>query len=86
VDKSYIAIIVLAVVFAFLWKKGYVAALARFSGETKQELLKCSWPSAEELKGSTIVVVVATLCIAVFTFFSDFLVQGGLKWLLTLTN
>jgi len=58
-------------VFAFLWKKGYLRRLAAYVGETREELKKCTWPSLEELKGSTIVVVVSTLLLGVFTIFVD---------------
>ena len=83
---SIIAIVVLAIVFDILWSKGVLAKFAQFSGETKQELLKCSWPGWDELKGSTIVVLVATLCIAVFTLSSDSLVKLVLEGLLNLVN
>jgi len=59
-----------------------LAKFAQFSGETKQELLKCSWPGWDELKGSTIVVLVATLRIADFTLTSDSLVKMVLEGLL----
>ena len=85
---SIIAIVVLAIVFGVLWSKGVLAKFAQFSGETKQELLKCrgSWPGWDELKGSTIVVLVATLCIAVFTLSSDSVVKLVLEGLSNLVK
>ena len=43
-----------------------------FSVETKDELLKCSWPTRTELRDSTIVVIVAIAILGVFTAVSDF--------------
>jgi preprotein translocase subunit SecE len=36
------------------------------------ELQKCTWPTKTELRDSTIVVVIATLILGVFTSISDF--------------
>jgi len=43
-----------------------------FSLETKDELLKCAWPTRTELRDSTIVVVVAIAILGVFTMIIDF--------------
>ena len=43
-----------------------------FSRETKDELLKCAWPTRSELRDSTIIVVVAIAILGVFTMVSDF--------------
>lgn len=57
-------------------------ALSRFVGETREELRKCSWPSKEELKGSTVVVLVATVVVGLFTVGVDVVVMSILDWLL----
>jgi len=43
----------------------------RFIKEVKSEMAKVSWPTREELKGSTIVVIVVSLLFAAFVFFAD---------------
>jgi preprotein translocase subunit SecE len=43
-----------------------------FFSELVSELQKASWPTREELKDSTIVVIVACLLLGVFTSISDF--------------
>jgi preprotein translocase subunit SecE len=43
-----------------------------FFGELIDELKKASWPTASELKDSTIVVIVACLLLGLFTSISDF--------------
>jgi len=42
-----------------------------FLKDVKVEMAKVSWPSREELKGSTLVVIVVTLMFAGFTFIAD---------------
>lgn len=43
-----------------------------FFGELVAELQKASWPTREELKDSTVVVIVACLLLGLFTSISDF--------------
>jgi len=43
-----------------------------FASELVSELQKASWPTREELKDSTIVVIVACLLLGLFTSISDF--------------
>jgi preprotein translocase subunit SecE len=65
------AVAALAVVFAVLWRKGY---LLRFSGyvlETREDLRKCTWPTWDELKGSTVVVMISIAILGVFTVIID---------------
>ena len=43
-----------------------------FFGEMIDELKKCTWPTKAELRDSTIVVLVASLILGLFTSISDF--------------
>lgn len=43
-----------------------------FLGEMVGELQKASWPTKAELRDSTLVVIVASLILGVFTSISDF--------------
>jgi preprotein translocase subunit SecE len=43
-----------------------------FTRETKDELLKCTWPTKTELRDSTLVVIVAAIILGLFTAISDF--------------
>ena len=69
--KQYISLIIWVVVigtaFAFAWRKGYLLRLADYIQSTRDELLKCTWPTVEELKGSTVVVMVAIVLLGAFT-------------------
>ena len=75
-DYTYIIwILVAAGIFAFLWSKGYLLALTNFVGQTREELRKCTWPTKQELKGSTVVVMVATVVVGLFTVGIDVVVM-----------
>jgi preprotein translocase subunit SecE len=64
---------IVATVFIILWRKGTLLRLSNYVQETKEELRKCSWPSVEELKGSTVVVMISILLLGVFTVGVDFI-------------
>jgi len=46
-------------------------AFTRFLGEVKAELKKCTWPTRQELIGSTMVVAVSVVILGVFVGLSD---------------
>ena len=43
----------------------------RFLKDVRVEMAKVSWPSKEELKGSTVIVIVVSLLFAGFIFIAD---------------
>ncbi len=45
--------------------------VGNFFNESKQELSKVNWPTREELIGSTVLVIVVTLIMAVIIFGID---------------
>jgi preprotein translocase subunit SecE len=51
----------------------------KFLSEVKQELLKVSWSSRQEVIGSTIVVIVITSIMTVFIGAIDLLLSKGLS-------
>jgi preprotein translocase subunit SecE len=53
--------------FAYLWRNGHLARFANYIKETREELKKCTWPTWEELRGSTVVVMISILLLGVFT-------------------
>ncbi len=83
--KDYLPIIVwsaaIAVVFGILWATGNLVRLRNYALETREELRKCTWPSVDELKGSTVVVVISIFLIGVFTVAIDFLLNGIIRWI-----
>jgi preprotein translocase subunit SecE len=76
VDYTFVIWIALAgAVFGFLWRKGYLLKLSQFVGQTRDELKKCAWPTKDELKSSTVVVVVSTGLVGFYTVGVDFVVM-----------
>ena len=67
----FIWVAVIGVIFAVLWRKGHLVRLSTYVQETREELKKCTWPTLDELKGSTVVVLVATGLLGLFTFVVD---------------
>ncbi|MDK2857687.1 MAG: preprotein translocase subunit SecE [Verrucomicrobiota bacterium] len=57
-------------------------ALKTFLGEVKAELKKCTWPTRQELLGSTMVVVVSVVILGVFVGLSDTVLMGILRTVL----
>jgi len=56
--------VVVGGVFAWLWRAGHLARLTAYVQATREELRKCTWPTWEELKGSTIVVAISIFLLA----------------------
>jgi preprotein translocase SecE subunit len=83
--KSYIQIIiwvvVIGVIFGVLWHKGYLLRLSTYVAETREELKKCTWPSREELKGSTVVILVSIVLLSAFTVGIDFVISRILSFI-----
>ena len=69
-------------VFAFLWRKGYLLRLSNYVQETREELKKCTWPSRDELKGSTVVVMISILILGLFTVVIDFAILKFVNWII----
>jgi preprotein translocase SecE subunit len=81
--NNYIQIIIWGVVvgatFAVLWRKGYLLRLSIYVAETREELKKCTWPSVEELKGSTVVILVSIALLGIFIVGIDFVIARMLS-------
>jgi len=57
--------------FAYAWRKGYLVRLRAYWDKTMEELYKCTWPTWEELKGSTVVVSISIAMLGLFTVAVD---------------
>lgn len=68
-------------VFFFLWRKGYLLRLRNYALETREELRKCTWPGRQELKGSTTVVMVVIALLGLFTFVVDQVIFAVVVWM-----
>jgi preprotein translocase subunit SecE len=69
--KLLIWVVVVGAAFAFLWWRGHLRRLANYVQQTREELRKCTWPTWNELKGSTVVVMVSILLLGGFTVLVD---------------
>ena len=64
--------VVIGGAFLYMWRKGHLQRLATYVQETKEELRKCTWPSWDELRGSTVVVMISIALLGGFTVAVDF--------------
>ncbi len=84
--STYVWFAVIAAAFGILWRMGHLVRLRDFVLETREELRKCSWPTREELKDHTTVVLFTILLLGVFTVLADLLVRFGVWDLLLGAN
>ena len=77
-----ITILVVAVIVGVLWSKGYLAKIRDYVAETNEELRKCTWPTWEELKGSTVLVMITMALLGLFTIVVDFVLSQVTRSLL----
>ncbi len=69
--KILIWVAVIGGVFALLWWQGQLVRIRNYVLETREELKKCTWPTWDELKGSTALVVVSIILLGGFTVITD---------------
>jgi len=62
---------VVLVLFVIAWRKGLLLRLSNYVAQTKEELRKCTWPTWDELKGSTVLVAVSIAVLGLFTIIID---------------
>ena len=79
--KLFIWAAAIGVVFVALWRKGYLLRFSNYLMETREELRKCTWPTFDELKGSTIVVMVTIALMGGFTVCVDFVISQLLRFI-----
>jgi preprotein translocase subunit SecE len=74
--KEYLPLLIwvaaIGAVFVYLWRKNHLKRLTTYVQETREELRKCTWPTWDELKGSTVVVMISILLLGGFTVGVDF--------------
>ena len=64
---------IIGVVFAYLWWKGHLLKLRTYWQETMVEMRKCTWPTWDELKGSTVLISISILALGGFTVAVDYI-------------
>ena len=73
--KLLVWVLIVGVLFGVLWRKGYLLRLSNYVMETREELRKCTWPSVDELKGSTVVILVTIVLLGGFIVGVDFVIS-----------
>jgi preprotein translocase subunit SecE len=73
--RLFITAAVIGAVFVVLWRKGFLLRLSNYVVETREELRKCTWPTLDELKGSTVVVMVTIALLGAFTVGVDAIIS-----------
>jgi preprotein translocase subunit SecE len=64
-------VVVIGSVFAYLWWQGQIRRFAVYIQETREELKKCTWPTWDELKGSTVLISLTIVLLGLFTVAVD---------------
>ena len=62
---------VVGIIFVILWRKGYLLQLTNYVQQTREELRKCTWPTWNELKGSTVVIAISIILVGGFVVLVD---------------
>jgi preprotein translocase subunit SecE len=57
--------------------------IGKFFGQVKTEMKKVAWPSRAEIKSSTIVVLVATIFLALFIGLCDVILSRSVNFLIS---
>jgi preprotein translocase subunit SecE len=63
--------------------KGWAEGAKQFYTDVRSEMKKVSWPARQEVVGTTIVVVVAVFFFGLYLGLVDYLLDLGLRWVLT---
>jgi preprotein translocase subunit SecE len=69
------------IAFTIAWRQGAFLRLSAYWNETMEELKKCTWPTWEELQGSTVVVIVSVGLLGLFTVGVDLLVASIIRFI-----
>jgi len=64
-------VVIVGGAFAWLWRTGQLVRLTTYVQQTREELRKCTWPTWDELKGSTVVVGISIFLLGGFTVLVD---------------
>ena len=63
--------------------KNWFDRIRKFFEEVREEIFKCTRPSSQELKESTVVVVITMAILGGFILSSDVVISRTLGWIMT---
>ena len=78
---TIIGLVIASFIFIWAWRRGSFLKVSGYFQDTKEELKKCTWPTWDELMGSTVVVIVSVALLGGFTVGVDFVVATVVKFL-----
>ncbi len=65
-------------------RDGFFERLSKFVRDVRAELGRTSWPSATQVKNTTIITIIAVIFFAAYLYVVDQLFSRGLGWLASL--
>ena len=74
---TLVVVAALAGLVFWLVRGGHWAKFVTFLGEVRTEMRKVSFPTRDEVIGTTIVVIVTSVIFAVYLWIADILIQQG---------
>jgi len=81
IAQILIWVVIVGAVFAYMWRKGHLNQLSNYVQQTREELRKCTWPTWDELKGSTVVVSISIFLLGAFTLVLDRVFFVVISWI-----
>ena len=76
-----IVITIVTVAFVLLLRAGAFLKVSAYWAETMEEVRKCTWPTWDELIGSTVLVIVAVAVLGGFTIGVDLVITTLIKFI-----
>ncbi|HWM89767.1 MAG TPA: preprotein translocase subunit SecE [Thermoanaerobaculia bacterium] len=74
---TLVVVAALAGLAFWLYRAGHFKRFVTFLGEVRTEMRKVSFPTREEVIGTTIVVIVTSVIFAIYLWIADLLIQKG---------
>ena len=74
-----LGLVVVMALFVLALRAGYFLKISAYWAEMMEEMRKCTWPTWDELLGSTVLVTVATAMIGGFTVGVDWVCSNLIK-------
>ena len=74
---TLVVVAALAGLVFWLIRGGHWARFVTFLGEVRTEMRKVSFPTRDEVVGTTIVVIVTSVIFAIYLWIADLLIQQG---------
>ena len=74
-----LGLVAVMVVFVLALRAGYFLKISAYWAEMMEEMRKCTWPTWDELLGSTVLVTVSVAIIGGFTVGVDYICSNIIK-------